>query len=756
MFNFKFLESRFTCFFVSLVFVTLLLCTQVSVAGELQNMIDIAEPGETVYIKGGTYRESLVIDKDLKLTSKSMDDVIIIPESSPSGYAVEIRNNIKVSIEGIRFQLSGLQEAEPLGGIKAKGSTVKLINCKITGAQKIGVFLHDCTTIIENCHIESSNESGVHAEFGNIKVKKSTFVNNKKCGLYFNALGNGSNIQQPHLEYEVSNSYIQGESVGITIQGDCSGKIFQNQITDNDNSAIFITKGTGKHDIIENNISQSNYGIYLELLKNEKNQTSLIEKNTCSRLVRGMFLKGETAVIDILGNQCLDNDEDGIWIESTGKVKLLNNVCNDNGGQGIYLLYVKKGAIIENNICQRNKKNGIRIECSKTSLKKNKMNNNEFNGISVDCGVIELKENECVGNKGSGIYLYRHIDGQVKNNTLKDNRFYGILRGEFMVVSTIEDNKFSGNLKGNIWQKEKEYGDFCSMLINKKIDELDAIGHELRKNETKDSNGRWIIRNFYDEMSMMWENISDEHPDIIVGILNDWIEQKPDSIIPYVILARVYVQIGWSYRGRDWAYKVKDENWEKFRGKLNEAVAVIHKAEKLKEKDTHLYCVLITVGMGLSDDDLINEGFEKGVAINKYYPPLYFEKAETLLPRWGGKKGELEKFADETLTRTEDKYGSILYARIALFTHSYTYPKFDAFNFSYDKIKQGHEDILKRYPDSKHYINSYCIFACLNNDINKAKELFEKIGQDYSYALWRDQNNLKKHYDWVYSKNMPN
>jgi parallel beta-helix repeat protein len=351
------------------------------------------------------------------------------------------------------------------------------------------------------------------------------------------------------LEYEISDSFVQGESIGVTIQGNCSGKLSGNQIIDNDNTGIYIVKGTGKHEIIQNKISQSNYGIYFELLENEKQQTSLIKKNVCSRLVRGICITGEAAIIDVIGNKCLDNDKEGIYAWSADEVKLSDNICNDNGEQGIFLERIKKRATVENNVCHSNKKNGIYLVSSKTILKKNKLNKNGFHGISVAYGIMEAEENECTGNDGSGIYLDSCIDGYIKNNILRNNRFYGIARGENKIVSKIEDNEISGNLKGNIWQKEKEYGDFCLLLINKEYDKLDALGRKLRTEEIKDLNGKWVIRNFYDEMSGGWNFISAEYSEKIIDTMNEWIEEKPDSIIPRIVLSQLYVNVGWSHRG---------------------------------------------------------------------------------------------------------------------------------------------------------------------------------------------------------------
>jgi parallel beta-helix repeat protein len=751
MTNFISIKNRAAFFSIVLMFAASLLASP-DTDGRLQKLIDTAASGDTIHIEDGVYKESLVINKDLQLIAGSAGGVILMPEVAASGYAVEIQPELNVRIEGLQFQLAGPDNTASLSGIKADGSSLTLLNCKIMGAQKIGVRLNNCTAVIENCRIENCGESGVRAEFGNITVKTSAFLKNKKHGVYL-AAGEAL-VEPPCLEYEVLNSTFQGHKSAITIEGDCSGVISQNRFMDNDESSIFITDATGKNDIIENMIVQSHYGIYVNTIENEKNQTNVIKRNSCSGLGTGIIVGGEPTAFEITENKCLKSDDHGIYVESTGPVQILNNQCNENGAQGIYLGRVTS-AIVQNNVCRNNKKNGIYSEASKFTSKNNILSHNVYHGISIDCGVVEIEDNQCVSNQGSGIYLSKYIDGHIKNNKLDDNRFYAIVKGDPKVLPAFADNSMTGNLKGTVWQEETEYADSPSLLIQKKYDELDAIARDYRKNETKNANSAWVISKFYRDMGKGWSNISAEHPARILEILEDWRKHNPDSIVPYIATAEFYVSLAWSFRGSGWGYTVEDENWPKFRDNLNKAVDVIRKAESLKEKDAFLYAVLITAGTGLNDNDLVEEGFTKGIAINKYYPPLYNQKALALLPRWGGKKGEVEAFADEADRLTADKPGAGIYARIVLVVHGRTYPDFDKFEFSYDTIKRSHEGILQEFPNSKNFLNSYCMFACLNNDREKAEELFRKINGNYDYAVWLNQSNVRKQYDWVFSKNVP-
>ena len=71
------------------------------------------------------------------------------------------------------------------------------------------------------------------------------------------------------------------------------------------------------------------------------------------------------------------------------------------------------------------------------------------------------------------------------------------------------------------------------------------------------------------------------------------------------------------------------------------------------------------MGLGKTDDEM-DALFEKGIAIEKYYWPLY--RALGLhcdYSAMGGKPGQLEAFARHAVELTQQKEGQILYLIIA-------------------------------------------------------------------------------------------
>jgi len=132
---------------------------------------------------------------------------------------------------------------------------------------------------------------------------------------------------------------------------------------------------------------------------------------------------------------------------------------------------------------------------------------------------------------------------------------------------------------------------------------------------------------------------------------------------------------------------------------------------------------------------------------------LYESKACFLLPRWYGKPGEWEAFAEEAASARGGDDGDILYMAIA---RSQAWSERENFfkntSISYERMQRGFEASLKRYPNYTWEMNSYCYFACIANDRSTAKDMFGKINGRWEGAIWGDESYFKK---WSNGDYMP-
>jgi len=51
-------------------------------------------------------------------------------------------------------------------------------------------------------------------------------------------------------------------------------------------------------------------------------------------------------------------------------------------------------------------------------------------------------------------------------------------------------------------------------------------------------------------------------------------------------------------------------------------------------------------------------------------------------------------------------------------------------------VSKGFDQLLEEYPQSPYYLNRYCLLACFHKDKEKAKALFDRIGDAPHLPAW--------------------
>jgi len=494
------------------------------------------------------------------------------------------------------------------------------------------------------------------------------------------------------------------------------------------------------------------------LTKEDKTLFPVVQLDTSSiRVALCTIENGSSHGITIAGkcnceiSECIiqKNASSGIFVSNEGAAPVLkDNQCKNNGANGIWFMNAA-GGTAERNSCEENIYNGICVTDKKTR--------------------VNLKSNRCIKNGVSGIYFGQGANGTAEDNICNENQWHGIsvadnLSAPILMRSRCCYNKRAGiyasketrarsrvsTLEGN---GEISFLYIRELLSRRRFDELEEIATRLRKEKSRFTNGNWQLNHFYRSLQ---ENWSDREEKYLLGVLEEWIKEKPDSVTPRIAMAGAYVESAWRARGGGWASEVTEEGWKVFHEKLGKAWDVLKKAEKLNVNDPGLYCVFIQAGMGLnkpkSEMDTL---FEKGISIERAYYPLYCHRALDLLPRWGGEKGELALFANKSVTLTADQEGEKVYAVIAADIASFMVDPNDPNEFfdlglSYPQIKRGHAEILKQYPEATYYLNTYCFIASIYKDKEVARELFDKIGNNWDEYVWQKEVHFKKYQNWVY------
>jgi len=201
--------------------------TAIGSNGYIQDLIDNASAGETIYIPGGIYYENIVINKSISLIGEDKDNTII--DGNGNGYVVYI---IADWVNISRFTIRN-----------GRFAGIKILNT-------------DYNTITEN--IISDNNNGIILEVGNFynKIIDNTITSNN---------GTDLSLGSSHHNIIKNNTMSSNNGCGISLHLSKSNTIIGNTIS-NKKYGIYLG-GSSNNNISGNTLSKNTYGIYLRFYR---------------------------------------------------------------------------------------------------------------------------------------------------------------------------------------------------------------------------------------------------------------------------------------------------------------------------------------------------------------------------------------------------------------------------------------------------------------------------------------------------------
>jgi parallel beta-helix repeat protein len=260
----------------------------------IQDAIDNASSGDTVYVRNGTYYENLVINITIDLIGEGYKTTVI-----DSG---GIEDTILISED-----------------------SVTLMGFTITNGNNSGLTISSDNNIISNNNI-SNNPIGINilASSSSNVIANNEISRNEGAGIDVMWIW----ISGPN-QHIITNNNISYNRDGISLDASQQNTISHNNITNNENNGIHL-EFSSYNEIKYNNITHNdNDGIYL---------------------YTPYFFSVSTNYNTITNNMISDNDDDGIYLSKSLHNTISNNIISNNEDDGISLSESSNNIITHNNV----------------------------------------------------------------------------------------------------------------------------------------------------------------------------------------------------------------------------------------------------------------------------------------------------------------------------------------------------------------------------------------------------------------------
>lgn len=235
----------------------------------IQDAIDNASDGDTVFVYNGTYYENVVLNKSINLAGENRNTTII--DANGTGDVVNITAD--------RVNISGFTIRNGSDGIDVDSNFNNITGNNISSNNYLGIYLSSSSknnTILGNDI--SNNYAGMGLNYSSDNTILSNNISNNGGGIVLssssnnNILGNAisSNDDEGIWLDSSSDNAISGNNIssnndeGIYLYLSSNNTILGNTINSNDDEGLYLYFSSDNN-ILSNNVSNNDEGIYLYL-----------------------------------------------------------------------------------------------------------------------------------------------------------------------------------------------------------------------------------------------------------------------------------------------------------------------------------------------------------------------------------------------------------------------------------------------------------------------------------------------------------
>jgi len=283
----------------------------------IQAAIDVASDNDTIYIFGGLYQESIVVDKKLKIGGGVDEIETIIDSRFDERYVVEITAD-EVTLESVTISDSDDKTTSPIGALIAlKSEGNRIVNNYLFNTTSYGIYIGSKSrNNLISSNIINKTKNGIYITSSDTNdIVNNDILNCSSYGVY--------------IEYSVGGNRIYGNNIKLSGYGIYAKSSINTNITNNTISlikscSIYLTDSSNSL-VFTNEITNSTSdGIYL------KSSSCTIKSNIFINNKRGITIQGNYN--NIYNNYFKSQSASGIYsLAGTNLNKLYKNSFINNG-----------------------------------------------------------------------------------------------------------------------------------------------------------------------------------------------------------------------------------------------------------------------------------------------------------------------------------------------------------------------------------------------------------------------------------------
>ena len=352
----------------------------------IQEAINAANEGDTVYVYSWTYNENIVINKTINLIGENRETTVIF---SASGHTIRIEANW-VNITG--FTISGGN----IGIYMSQSSNCNISNCKVTDVMPVdytgAIHLVSSSNYntFTNCNVSNTDANGIYIESSsNYNIITNCNVSgNDNTGIRING---GKNITIASC-----NVLSNGEH-GIRLSTAPNCNIFNTNVSSNNYHGIFIDTNSNRN-LISNCkvLNNSKAGIVFWGTDFNQIEHCNISSNTLSGIEAF-----SSAVSNIIINSNILSNKDGVRSIAFCDVIFTNSTIMYSSSYDIYL------------------DEGSQVTTLNTTFNKTKVFYNDQSSSLTVKWFLHAKVVDNFGNpiRDAGVIIKNLIDDEISNKT---------------------------------------------------------------------------------------------------------------------------------------------------------------------------------------------------------------------------------------------------------------------------------------------------------------------------------------------------